>query len=93
MAQLCGGLFVNVVDDKFCSEHGFSKTLNYPVLAIETVSYGDYGDAGDAPDDSTEFLLSNPKGEFYWVSMSKVRRASQKPQASHRTMPSRHAVS
>jgi glucose-6-phosphate 1-dehydrogenase len=60
---------------------GFDKERVYPVLAIDVVD-----------DQETRFLLSNTAGEFAWVGMSDVRRASKADSApnqryNHKTPP------
>jgi hypothetical protein len=64
-------LFVN--RSALCTNPMFmsSPDIDYPVFDIETYT-------NDKNETVTEFLISSPSGQFFWVNMNDCRRANPK---------------
>jgi hypothetical protein len=64
MATMLNALFVRF---ESAPPEGFQADFDYPVFCVDVVA-----------DDETRFLIANRTGQFRWVDMNEVRRASSR---------------
>jgi hypothetical protein len=68
MATMVNALFVRF---ESAPPEGFQADFDYPVFCVDVIS-----------DEETRFLIANRAGQFRWVDMNEVRRASNRPGGS-----------
>jgi hypothetical protein len=70
-------LFVKFRDENYAESRQFDPGLTYPVYHIDVAEDEDGSTAAT-------FLLANQAGDFQWIDMDSVKRASPPRQGGHR---------